>query len=135
MTHSSPTPISPESNLTSVLYVEDYEPLRTLIADHMNKAGYAVVTAADGAEGWAKFCSVSFDLVVTDLHMPVLDGLGFIRLIRDSKRPVRIMVYSSDMSPTSLATLRELGVTAVVPKLANWEILRKMMAGTMRSNP
>ena len=137
--HAMPTfstsPVPSEGSATRVLYLEDHAPLRSLIVDCMRKAGYDVECAEDGAEGWRKFCAVPFDLVVTDLHMPNLDGLGFIRLVRESKRPVRIMVYSSDMSEPTLSSLHKLGVTALVPKQANWEILRKMMAGIMRINP
>ena len=135
MSNAAPSASAFAGPAARVLYVEDHEPLRTLIADCMRRAGYEVESAEDGAEGWRKFCAVHFDLVVTDLQMPNLDGLGLIKLVRDSRRPVRIMVYSSDMSEPAWTALRKLGVTALVPKQATWEVLRKMMAGTMRVDP
>jgi DNA-binding response OmpR family regulator len=101
----------------------------------MRQAGYDVETAADGVEGWEKIRAGRFDLVVTDLHMPKLDGVSLIKLVRESKPTVRIMVYSSDMAEPVFSTLHSLGVTALVPKQANWDILRKMMAGVLRTNP
>ena len=130
-TSSSPS----AGNATRVLYLEDHAPQRTLIAECMRQAGYNVESAEDGAEGWRKFSAAPFDLVVTDLHMPNVDGLGFIQLVRASKRPVRIVVHSSDMPESTWTVLNKLGVTALVPKQSKWEILREMMAGVMRSSP
>jgi chemotaxis family two-component system response regulator PixH len=56
--------------LITVLVVEDTNSERELICDYLRQGGYAVISAADGAEGLAKFSKTSPNVVITDLVMP-----------------------------------------------------------------
>jgi DNA-binding NtrC family response regulator len=60
----------------SILVVEDEANLRTVLASHLAKLGHSVETARDGGQALEFLGERSFDLVLTDLRMPVLDGLG-----------------------------------------------------------
>jgi two-component system chemotaxis response regulator CheY len=51
----------------------------------LKDAGYAVVEAVDGEDALEKLATTSIDMVITDLNMPKLDGIGLIREVR--KRP------------------------------------------------
>ena len=72
----------------SVLTVDDSASLRMAIRIALTGAGYAVTEAADGVEGLAKATSQRFDLIVTDLNMPRMDGLTMIRQLRQSGKAV-----------------------------------------------
>ena len=72
----------------SVLTVDDSASLRMAIRIARTGAGYAVTEAADGVEGLAKATSQRFDLIVTDLNMPRMDGLTMIRQLRQSGKAV-----------------------------------------------
>ena len=65
-----------------MLLVEDTQFFRQVVKGYLEADGYAVVTAADGAEGLARLDEGAFDLVVSDIEMPVLDGWGFARAVR-----------------------------------------------------
>jgi two-component system chemotaxis response regulator CheY len=62
-----------------VLLVEDDESLRQMYSLILQKAGYKVTLANDGVEGLAKARAGGFDLILLDLMMPNMDGLGFLR--------------------------------------------------------
>lgn len=65
-----------------IMTVDDSASLRMAIRIALTGAGYAVTEASDGAEGLAKATATRFDLIVTDLNMPVMDGLTMIRELR-----------------------------------------------------
>jgi len=69
---------------TSVLVVDDALTVRELQRSILARAGYDVRTAADGQEALARLAERRPDLVVTDVEMPVLDGLGLTRAIRST---------------------------------------------------
>ncbi len=66
-----------------ILVVEDTQFFRQLIKSHLESAGYEVVVATNGREGLDRLADASFDLVVSDIEMPVMDGLEFARRVRE----------------------------------------------------
>ena len=65
-----------------ILCVDDSASIRQMVKLTLSGAGYQVVQASDGAEGLAKARESQVNLVVTDLNMPVMNGLGLIRELR-----------------------------------------------------
>jgi two-component system chemotaxis response regulator CheY len=65
-----------------ILCVDDSASIRPMVKLTLSGAGYQVVQASDGAEGLAKAREATVNLVVTDLNMPVMNGLGLIRELR-----------------------------------------------------
>ncbi|MFI4987893.1 MAG: response regulator [Alphaproteobacteria bacterium] len=70
----------------SVLVAEDSITARTLLKNILESAGYRVRTAVDGIEAWTALKSEAFDLVVSDVEMPRMDGFGLTSRIREDKR-------------------------------------------------
>ncbi|AEO47914.1 response regulator [Rhodospirillum rubrum] len=66
----------------TILSVDDSASIRQMVKLTLTGAGYTVVQAADGAEGLARARDMAVDLVVTDLNMPVMNGLDLIRELR-----------------------------------------------------
>jgi two-component system chemotaxis response regulator CheY len=66
----------------TVLSVDDSASMRALVKMTLAGAGYQVIEAADGAEGLAKAQSTAVQIIVTDLNMPRMDGLAFIKEVR-----------------------------------------------------
>ncbi|MCO5734876.1 response regulator [Rhizobium sp. SSA_523] len=65
-----------------ILTVDDSASIRLTTRVALSNAGYSVTEAVDGRDGLAKLSAGQFDLVVTDLNMPNMDGLTMIRELR-----------------------------------------------------
>lgn len=75
-----------------VLVVDDSLETRELERKLLKFRGYEVVTAADGIEAWYAILTGNFELVLTDVDMPLLDGIQLTRRIRKDPRFVRLPV-------------------------------------------
>jgi DNA-binding response OmpR family regulator len=69
-----------------ILVIDDQEFILDTVRDALTMNGYAVEVAADGQEGIQKFDDGNFDLVITDMKMPGLDGSNVVEHIRNSDR-------------------------------------------------
>ncbi|MEO3387227.1 response regulator [Mesorhizobium sp. CAU 1741] len=68
----------------SILTVDDSASIRVTIKIALSGAGYSVAEAENGADGIAKAKAAHYDLIITDLNMPVMDGLTMIEELRKS---------------------------------------------------
>lgn len=66
----------------TILTVDDSASVRQMVTFTLKGAGYNVLEAVDGEDGLTKMNSAEVNMVITDLNMPKLDGLGFIKKIR-----------------------------------------------------
>ena len=76
----------------SILTVDDSASIRQAIKIALTSAGYAVSEATNGAEGLAKAEAGSFDLIITDLNMPEMDGLTMIQQLRARGKVVGVPI-------------------------------------------
>jgi len=70
-----------------ILVIDDERHILDMIEMALTKFGHEVETASDGVEGVQKFDEKPFDLVITDIKMPRLDGNGVLQYIRNSSKP------------------------------------------------
>lgn len=70
---------------TRVLVAEDDSSIRSLVSRYLQKQGYEVVTASDGAEAVVKLDGQRFDAVVLDIMMPRLDGFGVMEHLTETQ--------------------------------------------------
>lgn len=64
-----------------ILIIEDNEPNLYLLTYILETSGYVIISARDGLEGYQKACREAPDLVLTDLHLPGIDGYEVARRI------------------------------------------------------
>ena len=83
----------------TILVVDDDATLRGLLAIALEDAGYRVEEAHDGIQALAQLGRCSPDLILTDLRMPRLDGIGLARLLAPHIPPVPLIVMSADPLP------------------------------------
>jgi two-component system chemotaxis sensor kinase CheA len=81
-----------EMKAKSILVIEDSITSRTLLKGILESAGYQVKTAVDGMEGFTTLRAERFDLVVSDVEMPRLDGFGLTERIRADKKLAELPV-------------------------------------------
>lgn len=78
------------------LIAEDSPAVRAMLVNELAGCGFEVVETSDGAHAWQEFQKQPFDLVISDVEMPQMDGLAFTLHIRQSERPnTPVIVYSS----------------------------------------
>lgn len=102
----------------SILTVDDSASLRMAIRIALTGAGYTVTEAADGAEGLAKATETRFDLIVTDLNMPNMDGLEMIRALRQqaAQAGVPIIFLTTESDDSMKAQAKAAGATGWLVK-------------------
>lgn len=93
-------PVSSETAAGTVLVVDDNPDLRFYVSGILQNAGFAVLLARNGEEGFAAAKNRSPDLIVTDLMMPLISGLDLIRMIRQDDElkgtPVILLTAKAD---------------------------------------
>ena len=78
-----------------ILIVEDDERLATLIRRGLEEHGYTAAIAYDGQMGYRLAVQQAFDLVITDIILPKLDGLEFCKLLRQQKPEIPIIMLTA----------------------------------------
>jgi len=68
--------------MANILAVDDSASMRQMVSFTLKGAGHQVTEAADGQEALNKAKSQQFDLIITDVNMPVMDGITFIKNLR-----------------------------------------------------
>jgi two-component system chemotaxis response regulator CheY len=92
--------------VAKILIVDDEGDLRTLLGLCFLRAGHAIVVANDGAAGLACVVAHAPDLLITDLNMPVLDGLALLRRLRadgHAALPVIVLTACADQQTAARA--------------------------------
>ena len=77
-----------------VLVIDDMAGVRESLRAALQAAGYDVTTANDGREGLAALADGTFDIVVTDIWMPEIDGLNVIKRIRAERSHLRVFAMT-----------------------------------------
>jgi CheY-like chemotaxis protein len=104
----------------SVLVADDHPVIREAASQVLEEAGHTVRTASDGAEALRKLAGGWFDVLVTDVLMPGMDGIQLIGEVRRRHPGVRIMAMSGGCEGFTredfLSIASRLGAGAVLQK-------------------
>jgi CheY-like chemotaxis protein/anti-sigma regulatory factor (Ser/Thr protein kinase) len=94
--------------MRSILVAEDDRTTRYLLRGVLKSAGFSVSTAADGRAALARLRQQKFDLLLTDVWMPHLNGLELMARVRQEADAPKVVVMTSDDTPeTVLRAVRE----------------------------
>jgi CheY-like chemotaxis protein len=111
-----------------ILIVEDHAPTRMAMSRLVRQAGADVVTARDGEEGLGYLLTQRFDVLLTDLQMPMMDGFELLQQCQNlpaARMPARIIAISGEYEA---GALRDQAVR-FLPKPFNIDTLLAMLAG------
>lgn len=100
----------------SVLYVEDEDSVREELARFLRRRFATVETAVNGQEGFDKFSRGHYDIVVTDVRMPSMDGLEMARRIKAIAEDVPVIVVTAYNETDYFMRAIEIGVDRYVKK-------------------
>ncbi len=88
--------------MKTALIVDDSTSIRQMVAFTLKEAGFAVLEAENGKVGCDAVSGRKVDLIITDLNMPVMDGLGLIREVRSKQEnrytPILMLTTESQAS-------------------------------------
>src|SRR3954447_4302411 len=101
LTPADPTPEKDKPKLR-ILIVEDHTPTRMAMSRLIRQAGADVTTARDGEEGLGYLLTQYFDVLLTDLRMPKMDGFELLQhcqTLPESHRPKRAIAISGEYGP------------------------------------
>jgi len=104
---------------TSALVVDDSPAMRRQLSHALLRTlGITAVEAADGGEAWKRLAESRFDIVLTDINMPVMDGLKLIALLRraGAHRDVPIVVITTEGAEADRGRAMALGASAYLVK-------------------
>lgn len=99
-----------------VLLVDDDEVIRDVLGMILTKHGYQVETAADGKEALAKVAGGFFDHIITDLSMPIMDGLELLQALQDMEVDAIRTVISGNTEFASVSQAFKLGASDFIAK-------------------
>jgi DNA-binding NtrC family response regulator len=99
-----------------VLVVDDHASAREAVADVLRHAQYDVVACASATEALVKLAAGKFDVVVTDLQMPGMDGIEFIREIERRRSGVQVLMITAHASVATAVEAMRLGAFDYIEK-------------------
>jgi type IV pilus assembly protein PilB len=108
--------VQPLARERTILVVEDEEGTLFLIEQILAKAGYQVVTASDGAEALLLIGTRPISLILSDIHMPNLDGLKLLEILAQHDIRTPVVFLTAEPSPEIEARGREMGVADYLRK-------------------
>jgi CheY-like chemotaxis protein len=86
-----------------ILVVDDDQAIRRLLRAMLERRGHAVVEARNGDEGLQYYRAAPMDLVITDIQMPVMDGLQMIKELRGDFPTVKVIAISGEKGQLAAA--------------------------------
>src|SRR5689334_25443887 len=94
--------------MAKLLVVDDERNLRLVVQEELSRQGHEVVTAADGEEAWEVLESRDFDVLLCDINMPRLDGMGLLRRLceKNPNRPEVIMLTGQATVETAIEAMK-----------------------------
>ena len=101
------------------LVVEDSKTMRNMLAESLSRIpGMEVIEAENGLTGIRALAAHRFDLVVTDVNMPVMDGLKLVKHIRSDPRHEKtpIVIITTESAPNDRDRAMALGANAYIEK-------------------
>ena len=111
----------------SILVVEDLEAVRELICLILEEDGYHVESASNGKEGLELFSTKHFDMVVTDLLMPVMSGSDMGEKMKRINKNIPIVLLTAWMMEYTESELQSKGIDYVVKKPFSEDQLRQLV--------
>lgn len=112
------------------LIVDDSPTMRNMIKATVNEMGFEAATAQDGEKALKSVQAQKFDIIITDINMPNMDGIELIRHLRnqDGTKFTPILVITTEGGDNVKAAGKEAGASGWIVKPFNPDTLRKAIA-------
>lgn len=88
--------------MARILVVDDNTMIRTVMRAALERAGHVITLAADGERALQAIAGETFDLIITDINMPGMGGVDFVKAIRAKLPQAKILVISGFLDGSEL---------------------------------
>ena len=102
--------------MAKILVADDQESMRKIISGMLVEAGHEVATAEDGLAAFDLLQQSSFDLIVADINMPRLNGLEFLKKVREAYPRSRVIFVTGMTEDTVRLGSENLGLAGLILK-------------------
>jgi len=101
-----------------ILIVDDSPSVLAILEDMLEELGYAVVTAGNGQQACQLLETNRYDMIITDLTMPVMDGIVFVQAAKQMPncKFVPIVMLSSEEDEVKIAEAKKVGISTFLRK-------------------
>jgi two-component system, chemotaxis family, chemotaxis protein CheY len=102
----------------TILIVDDSESIREVVNFTLEKEGYQVLIGVDGLDAQKHLTGDKIDLIITDLHMPVMDGIEFIKSVRGNQtyKMIPILFLTTESQNEKKLEAKDAGATGWIIK-------------------
>lgn len=122
-----------------ILVAEDNEANQDVLRQQLHVLGYEADFANDGVEAFEKWQNEDYALLLTDIHMPRMNGFELVRKIRDTKRysnsNLKIIAITADAMDGQIQKCKEAGIDAHIPKPVHMDELNQKLHYWLSLNP
>jgi two-component system cell cycle response regulator len=118
--------------MPKVLTVDDSRAVRMLVSKNAKEMGLEVDEAEDGQQGLSKVAEDSYDLIVLDVTMPVLDGPGMLKELRERGDKTPVLMLTSESKRSIVASLMKMGIEDYILKPFKPDELKAKIAKALK---
>lgn len=117
-----------------VLVVDDSESIREMVAFELEKNGFSVLKASNGHEALQMLDGRNIDLLLTDLHMPGMNGIELILALRQlpSYTHIPILFLTTETQRSLMLEAKQAGATGWITKPFDFTLLMKAIHKVLR---
>lgn len=119
--------------MITVLYVEDEDEIRNVLARSLQRITKEVYLATNGIEGVEAFKKNSPDIVITDIKMPLMDGLAMSKEIKELNQSVPIIITTAFSDKEFLFEAINIGINRYITKPINLKNLMKTLSDSVEA--
>jgi signal transduction histidine kinase/ActR/RegA family two-component response regulator len=117
----------------SVLLVEDTPEIRNLVTMYLRRAGAQVHAVENGVQALAAIAAGSFDLVLMDIQMPVMDGIAAMTKLREAKYPVPVVALTANAMKDERELYQQAGFAEFLAKPVDRGLLNQVLGKHLKA--
>jgi two-component system, NtrC family, response regulator PilR len=117
--------------VAKILVVDDDEGIREFLEIMLTREGYDVTTAPDATKALSRCRKEKFDLILTDLRMPKVDGIEFLKAVKEISQEAMVILITAYASPETAVSAMKEGAYDYIEKGFNIEDIKTIISGAL----
>ena len=122
-----------ETSKLKILYVEDNKETRKFTIKMLKNFFSNIIVSVHGLDGLEKFKNDSFDIIFTDINMPIMDGLDMIKNIRAINKSIPIIIFSAHDEVEYFLRSIKYGIDGYILKPFNYEQVEETLSNIVNN--